>query len=119
MTYPIVEDYCNDRDLGVMTEVRMDDEIQAGLSISFPPFKFVQGGDEDTIKMGFECSVCTKRTLKTMHKTQFSKLNFTLRLLFVTLTMGSHNVLKVVFHHLSIKMHLKSPMTRKPTRMKC
>ena len=67
--YPIVKDYCNDRDLGVTTEVRMDDKMQTGLSMSFPPFKFVQSGEEDTIKMGFECSV------RKLNKIPFSKFN--------------------------------------------
>ena len=38
----------------------MDNNLQTGLSISFPSFKFVQRGDEENTKMVFECSVCKK-----------------------------------------------------------
>ena len=58
LTYPIIKDFCNDQALGVATEILMDDNLQTGLSISFPSFKFAQTEDEENAQMKFRCSVC-------------------------------------------------------------
>ena len=56
-SYPIVKEYCNDRDLGVTSNVQMNGDFQTGISLSFPSFKFVHTQETEKVKMGLECSV--------------------------------------------------------------
>ena len=57
-SYPIVKEHCNDRKLNVMSSIQTSDNLQTGISLSYPALRFVSDslGKEKSF-LALTCSV--------------------------------------------------------------
>ena len=64
MSYPIINSHCNDFALIVKSEIQKNEQLQTGVSFTYPAFSFVQEENDDT-KLRVSCSVslCLKPNL--------------------------------------------------------